>query len=98
MSIFNGGSQAKHYTTAATNNVFGVSPVQSGKLHGITINKTTTGTITIQDTDGTTTVVIAVIAIGANPNTYWFPTTIARGLQVVNSATEDFTVLYNLNS
>lgn len=85
------GNTYKYITTAATTNLYG-NEVKRVVIHGIEINKTTTGTITINA--GATP--IGIIAIGTIPGSYWEST---NGIEVesaniVNSATEDFTVIY----
>ena len=85
------GNTYKYITTAATTPLYG-NEVKKVVIHGIEINQTTTGTITIKA--GAT--VIGVIAAGTLPGSYWEST---NGIQVesatiVNSATEDFTVIY----
>lgn len=98
MLPFSSAVQVKHITTAATNTIFGNATVATGICFGITINKATTGAITIEDTDGTTTVIIAIIAASTPAATYWYHAPISRGLVVINASTEDFTVLYMANS
>ncbi len=85
------GNTYKYITTASTYNLFGTE-VKKVVVHGIEINKTLSGTLTIRA--GAT--VIGIFAAGTLPGSYWIST---NGIQVesaniVNSATEDVTVIY----
>ena len=85
------GNTYKYITTAATTNLYG-NEVKRVVLHGIEINKPLTGTLTI-NAGGT---VIGIIAAGTAVGSYWIST---NGIEVescniVNSATEDVTVIY----
>lgn len=85
------GNTYTYITAATTTNLYGTE-VRRVNIHGIQINKTLTGTLTIKA--GTTT--IGVIAAGTIAGSYWIST---NGIEVesaniVNSNTEDVTVIY----
>lgn len=85
------GNTYKHITTAGTYNLFG-NEMKKVVLHGIEINKPLTGTITVKA--GSTT--IGIIAAATPAGSYWIST---NGIQIescniVNSSTEDVTVIY----
>ena len=63
--------------------------------YGININKTLTGTLTIQS-GGASGTVIGIIAAGTIAGEYWYSNTGTeiQDLAIINSATEDVTVLY----
>lgn len=91
MSVYPGNNYT--YITGAATTVIGGSSLRRVNLNGIAINKTLTGTLTIKS--GATT--IGVFAIGTSPAQYWGSTngTEVADLQIVNSATEDVTILWN---
>ncbi len=85
------GNTYKYITTATTTLLYG-NEVRRVVLHGIEVNKTLAGTLTIKA--GTTT--IGVIAAGTLPGSYWIST---NGIEIesaniVNTNTEDVTVIY----
>lgn len=80
---------------AKFNMTAGATVTRTGRVYSVlvTVNTGFTGTITITDTDGTTSLPVAVIT---NPATggayrYW---DFQLGLSVVTSATGDITVSY----
>jgi hypothetical protein len=81
----------KYITTAATT-TFSGNEVQKTVIHGIAINKTLTGTLTIKQ--GATT--IGVIAATTIPGMYWLSENgiYVDNLSIVNGSTEDVTVFY----
>ncbi len=81
----------KYITTAATT-AFAGNEITKVVLGSININKTLVGTLTVNA--GTTT--IGVFAAGTLPGEYWYTKngTLITSLTIVNSATEDVTVLY----
>ena len=64
-------------------------------LGAININKTLTGTLTIKS-DGGSGTTIGIFAIGTLPGEYWYSKngTEIESLTIVNSASDDITVLY----
>lgn len=85
------GNTYKYITTAATYNLFG-NEVKRVVIHGIQINKTTAGTVSVKA--GAT--VIGQFAASTAPGSYWIST---NGIEVesaniVNASTEDITVIY----
>lgn len=85
------GNTYKYITTASTYNLFG-NEVNRVIIHGIQINKTTAGTVTIKA--GSTTV--GQFAASTAPGSYWTST---NGIEIescniVNASTEDITVIY----
>lgn len=85
------GNTYKYITTAATTLLYG-NEVRRVVLHGIQINKTLVGIVTIKS--GSTT--IGVFAAGTLPGNYWIST---NGIEIesaniVNASTEDITVIY----
>lgn len=86
------GSNYTYITTATTTSIFGTA-IKRVNLLGISVNKATTGTISVQS--GST--VIGVIAASSAAGMYFlssFGVEVAS-LTIVNSATEDFTVFWN---
>lgn len=72
--------------TATTTNVF----IGKGNLHSITINGTSTGTISLQD-NGTNFAVIGAVTV---PVTLFYKATIASTLSIVTAAATDITVSF----
>lgn len=87
---YTSGLKTSYITGATTTQIV----TGNARLVSITINKTTTGTITIIDGTTGTTATLAVIAIGAVPQTLWYNAMFAKGIRIINSATEDFTAAY----
>ncbi len=85
------GNTYVHITSPATTLLYG-NEVRRVNIHGIQINKTLSGTLTIKA--GSTT--IGVIAANTIPGSYWISTNgiEVESANVVNSATEDVTVIY----
>lgn len=84
----------KYITAAATTTLAGTE-VKRICLHGIFINKTMTGTLTILSGGGSGTT-IGVIAATTVPGAYWVST---NGVEIENPAftngsTEDITIVY----
>ena len=82
----------KYITTAATT-TFAGNETKRTVLHGIQINKTLVGTVTVKA--GTTT--IGVLAIGTLAGTHWQSTNGVEieSLTIVNSSSsDDITVFY----
>lgn len=85
------GNTYKYITTLGTYNLYG-NEVNKVVIHGIQINKTLVGTLTIKA--GSTT--IGTFAIGTAVGSYWIST---NGIQVesaniTTTASEDITVIY----
>lgn len=78
-----------YITTATTTQVL----TGQGSLVRITINKTTSGAITIIDDITGTTATIGVIATGAIPNTLEYGVQVVKGIRIINAATEDITIV-----
>lgn len=66
-----------------------------GRLHKIIINKATTGTIGIIDNTTGSTVNIGQIAALTAAGTMDYGLNFSTGLRIINSATEDITVVYS---
>lgn len=85
------GNTYKYISTATTTNLYGTE-VNRVVLHGIQINKTLGGTLTVKA--GSTT--IGIFASGTLPGSYWIST---NGIEIesaniVTSSTDDITVIY----
>ncbi len=78
-----------YITTGATTQV----ETGQGCLVRITINKTTTGTIKIIDDISGSTANIGIIAAGTLPMTLDYSIQVVKGVRIINSATEDITVV-----
>lgn len=91
---YNASCNKKYITAGATTQVFS----GNGRLVSITFNQATTGTIKLIDGIAGTTANIATIGIGVPAQTLWYNLMIGAGLRIVNSATEDFTVIFILDN
>lgn len=87
----NSSNTYKYITTATTTNLYGTE-VRRVLIHGININKTLGGTVTVKA--GTTT--IGIFASGTLPGAYWVSTngTEVESANIVTSSTDDVTVIY----
>lgn len=65
------------------------------QLQRIIVSKTTTGTITIENSDGATSETINVYAIGTTPNHYDYGAIFSRGIRVTLSAADDVAIVYS---
>jgi len=85
----------KYITTAATTLLAG-NDISRILVKGICVNKTLTGTLTVKSGGGSGTT-IGVFAIGTTPNTYWLSTggMLIDNPALINSATDDITVIYS---
>lgn len=80
-------SLPQNITTATTTDIV------SNQFSKLNINKTLTGTVTITDTNGTTSKNIAAFAIGTTPATFHYDAIITLGtLRVVTTAADNITV------
>lgn len=84
------GCEYLNITTAATNQVF----TGNGRLVSITINKATTGAISLIDNTTGTTANIGTIAATTPAQTLWYTSIVAKGLRIINASTEDITVVF----
>jgi len=89
-SFTRAGDNFTYVTSAATTVPF----TGTGVLVAIVVNKITTGTIKLIDNTGGSTANIGTIAIGATQGRYEYNLSIGSGLIVINSATEDFTIVW----
>lgn len=90
----NPGNNYTYINTATTTVVGGsASGIRRVNVMGIFINKTLTGTVSVQS--GAT--VVGSFAIGTVPNTYWITDngTEVANLQIVTSAADDLTISWN---
>lgn len=78
-----------YITAGATNQIL----TGQGTIVRITINKTTTGTIKVIDGVSGSTANIATIAAGTLPMTLDYAVQVVSGIRIINSATEDITVV-----
>lgn len=85
------GNAYKYIKTAGTHNLFGTE-VNRVILHGIQINKTLGGTLTVKS--GTTT--IGIFSANTLPGSYWISTNgiVIESANIVNAVDEDVTVIY----
>lgn len=81
----------KLYISTATTTQIYTGPV---RLVYVNINKALTGTVTIQDGDGTTNTTFAVYAVGTPAQSFLWNATFSRGLRVITSAADDVTIIY----
>lgn len=83
------------YITAAATTTFKSTETKRVILHGIEINKTMTGTLTIKSGGGSGTI-IGVIAATTIPGSYWLsPMGVEiEDLAMINGSTEDITVFF----
>ena len=89
------GNNYQYISTAATTVIGNASGPRRINLHGIFINKVTTGTVTVRSGAST---IIGVIAIGAAAGVYWQATEAGvtiQDLQIVTSAADDVTIAYS---
>ena len=87
----NSGNSYAYITLAATTNLYGTE-TKRVLIHGIQVNKTTAGAVTIKA--GST--IIGVIAAGTIPGAYWTSTNgvEVESANIVNASSEDITVIY----
>lgn len=86
------GNNSYKYITSATTTTFSGNELTKTVLHGIFINKTTAGAITIKQ-DST---IIGVIAAGTAAGVYWHTERglVINNLSIVNADAENITVVY----
>jgi len=94
-SFTRAGDNYTYVTSGATKQVF----LGTGILVAIILNKPLTGTVKLIDNTGGSTANIATLASGTNGvSTYAgrieYNVSIATGLIIINSATEDITVIW----
>lgn len=66
----------------------------AGVLHGITVNTTAAGAISIIDGTSGSTANIGMLASSVAPATYLYNCTFANGLRIVTAAASDITVIW----
>ncbi len=93
-NIGNGLANYKYITTLGATTVVGSNG--QIRLHKIVLNKAATGTIKILDTaaGASTTANVGTIAASTPAQTLTYDISLASGLTIINSATEDITVVY----
>jgi len=77
-------------TTATTTTVM----TGFGTLVKVIVPKTLTGTVTVQDSNGTTTNVMAVFNSTSDTHTYDFDAQIIYGIRVVTSAADEVIITW----
>lgn len=84
------------YLTLAGTYLLAGNEVKPVNIHGIEINRTLAGTLTIQADASGTPVTIGIIAAGTLPGSYWISTNGIQinDAQIVISNNEDVTVIY----
>ncbi len=84
------------YITAPATTLFAGNEVKKVVIHGIEINKTLTGTLTLSSDASAANTTIGIMAAGTSAGSYWISTNgiSIQDFAITNSATEDVTVIY----